>query len=421
MAYQVKLKRIDNPDVLDKVVAEIVKASGAPSEKVKGSLSSQTFTSIGKSFDRQTAKNLRTTYESLGAIVQTVDLDDIDEEEEEEEGRVLSQDEYIKALNNRADIFKVTEEEDKTTKFLFPFLFVLGVGLSYYFAFILKIELVAADFYEKHIKENVVQLADAIDLTKNLDEKKKEEEKKEEPKKEEKKELKPKENKGSGGVSGGGGDPRARVTKKGVLGIVSGAVTGAAVANSDLFGKGGYAAGIDAVLSGSGGLKAGGGGGTGRAGAAGIGFGSGYGSGFGGGSGGVDNLAGLMGGGGSNVELKKRQDLKVKEPGGADAAGLTGGRSRASIMRVVRQNMASLQYAYNQRLKDNPGMQGRVTVKWAIDEFGNVIFCKLVGSTISDPTFEETVVEKIRRWAFGKIDIPGDVTEVEYPFVFTPN
>ncbi|MCL1946215.1 MAG: TonB family protein [Chitinivibrionia bacterium] len=83
--------------------------------------------------------------------------------------------------------------------------------------------------------------------------------------------------------------------------------------------------------------------------------------------------------------------------------------------------MASINYAYNQRLKDNPGMQGRVTVKWAIDEFGNVISCKLVGTTINDDTFEEKVLAIIRTWSFGKIDIPGDVTEVEYPFVLTLN
>jgi TonB family protein len=108
--------------------------------------------------------------------------------------------------------------------------------------------------------------------------------------------------------------------------------------------------------------------------------------------------------------------------GGLWAQELVGGaRSRASIMRVVRQNMASLQYAYNQRIKDNPGMQGRVVVKWAIDESGNVIFCKAVSSTTNDPTFNETIVEKIKRWTFGKIDTPEDVTEFEYPFVFTPN
>jgi outer membrane biosynthesis protein TonB len=125
-----------------------------------------------------------------------------------------------------------------------------------------------------------------------------------------------------------------------------------------------------------------------------------------------------------NTALQKLNGARVAAGltgGGAGAAGLTGRRSRASIMRVVRQNMASLQYAYNQRREDNPGMQGRVTVKWAIDEFGNVIFCKLVGSTISDYTFEQTVIDKIKLWAFGKIDIPEDITEVEYPFVFTPD
>ena len=415
--YQVKLKRITNPDVLDKVVAQIVQSSGASAEKVKESLSLQQWTSVGKQFDRTKAKELRAIYEPLGAVVQTIDLDDIDEEDEiDEDARLLTQEEYVKALNSRADIFSV-EEETKTTRWIFPILFVVGILLSYYLAVIFKIEVIAADFYERHIRNVEVQLADAIDLTKPLDEKK--EEPKEEPK-QEKKELKPRETKGSGGVSGGGGDPRARVVKKGVLGIVSGAVTGANVAG-DAMGKGGFASGIDAILSGSGGLQTGGGGGTGRAGAAGIGFGSGFGSGFGGGSGGIDGLSGLMGGGASNVEIRKRGELKVREPGGASAAGLTGGRSRASIMRVVRQNMASLQYAYNLRLRDNPGMQGRVTVKWAIDEHGNVIYTQLVSSTINDNVFEQTVIDRIKRWAFGRIDIPGDVTEVEYPFVFTPN
>jgi TonB family protein len=128
-----------------------------------------------------------------------------------------------------------------------------------------------------------------------------------------------------------------------------------------------------------------------------------------------------MGGGGGNMQFERRAEVRVREPAAATGAGLTGGRSRAEIMRVVRQNMASLQHAYNQRLRDNPGMQGRVTVKWAIDEFGNVIHAQLVSSTIGDDIFEQTVVSRIRSWVFGRINIPGDVTEVEYPFVFTPN
>ncbi len=110
-------------------------------------------------------------------------------------------------------------------------------------------------------------------------------------------------------------DPRARVTKKGVLGIVSGEIKGKTVASADIFGKGGYADGIDKVLKGTGGLKKGGSGGVGRKGAAGIGYGAGYGSGFGGGSSGCDDLIGsLMGGDGGTVNVKKRGSLKIAAP-----------------------------------------------------------------------------------------------------------
>ncbi len=91
----------------------------------------------------------------------------------------------------------------------------------------------------------------------------------------------------------GGGDARARVTDKGVLGITSGKVEGKSVASADIFNRGGFAHDIDAVLQGSGALKSGGDGGVGRRGSAGIGFGSGYGSGFGGGAGGsMDDVIG---------------------------------------------------------------------------------------------------------------------------------
>ena len=59
----------------------------------------------------------------------------------------------------------------------------------------------------------------------------------------------------------------------------------AEVQSAAVFGRGGYASDIDAVLQGAGGLKDGG---VGRKGVAGIGYGKGYGSGFGGGSGDAD-------------------------------------------------------------------------------------------------------------------------------------
>jgi TonB family protein len=255
-----------------------------------------------------------------------------------------------------------------------------------------------------------------------LEEKKKEEKKQEEEIKKEKKSIKPKKNQGAGGMQGGGGDPRARVTHKGVLGIISGQIKGKSVASADIFGKGGFATDIDAILSGVGGLKSGGSGGVGRKGVAGIGYGAGYGSGFGGsGAGGIDDLiGGLMGGdGGGGLDLKKRGSLKITSAEFMKGAALTGGRSKASIMRVVMQNIAALRHAYNKRLREKPGLKGKITVKFAIDEYGKVIFCQIVESTMGDPDLESEVAAKIRRWIFEKIDKPGDVTEVVYPFVFS--
>jgi len=98
---------------------------------------------------------------------------------------------------------------------------------------------------------------------------------------------------------------------------------------------------------------------------------------------------------------------------------LKGGRDITSIMRVVEQNMAALRYAYNKRLREKPGLTGQITVKFAIDEFGKVIFTQVVGSTMNDSELESTVVSRLKSWNFEKIDKPGDVTEVTYPFVFS--
>jgi len=43
----------------------------------------------------------------------------------------------------------------------------------------------------------------------------------------------------------------------------------------------------------------------------------------------------------------------------------------------------------------------------------------MTGSTLNDSELEQTVVTRVKSWVFEKIDKPGDVTEVTYPFTFT--
>ena len=186
----------------------------------------------------------------------------------------------------------------------------------------------------------------------------------------------------------------------GVLGIISGQIKGKSVASSDIFGKGGFATDIDAILSGVGQKGAG------------------YSSGFGGGTGGASDLLGGLGNGSSST-LKKRGELNIASPDFVSSGNAANARSRASIQRVVMQNIASLRYAYNRRVRERPGLSGTITVKFAIDEFGTVIYAQVVESTINDPELEITVETRVRSWVFEKVNRPGDVTEITYPFAFS--
>lgn len=114
-------------------------------------------------------------------------------------------------------------------------------------------------------------------------------------------------------------------------------------------------------------------------------------------------------------DQKEADDRAAAE---AEKAKPVSVRSRSSIQRIIMQNMAKLRYQYNQRLQEKPGMRGKIMVKFAIDDLGKVIFAEVVESTISDSKLEAIVVSEVKGWQFEKVDKPGDITEITYPFNF---
>lgn len=450
MKYKVIVKKCGDPERAAEIAEEVAKWSGSKVAVVAAALM-QNSICIKKEAEEAEAFKLQKLFSSVGAQVELERIEGPmappppphpaavqqprpapqpkpavagrkpsldDDDEDERPGRILTDKEFTERVLQRVDILSV--DKDKRARNVEVIAVACGIAFASWLS-TMQVVNVATDFYEKLPEERIAKIVKDLPSTLQKEDKK-DEKKKEEEIKTDKKSLQRKKA-GAGGTTGGGGDPRARVTRKGVLGIISGQIKGKTVASADVFGKGGFASGIDAILQGVGGLSAGGGGGVGRRGVAGIGYGAGYGSGFGGGGGGVDDLInGLMGGGAGGLDLspklKKKGSLDVVAPKFVEGGALTGGRSMAEIRRVVYQNLAALKYAYNKRLRDMPGLKGKVTVKFAIDEFGNVIFCQVVNSTMKDPEFENEVISKIKRWAFGKIDKPGDVTECVYPFVF---
>ena len=96
-----------------------------------------------------------------------------------------------------------------------------------------------------------------------------------------------------------------------------------------------------------------------------------------------------------------------------------GVRNYDIIFRGVFTNIGTLRKAYDKRVRKNPSLDGTVTVKFAIDEFGAVISTQVVESTANDTTFENTLVKMINGWVFEEIDKPGDTTVAVFPFHFS--
>ena len=438
MKYNVIIKKCDDPAKVGSIAQAIARWSESAPQAVADMLAKKSIC-VREFVDEQEARRVRDHFTPCGAEIVLADVSknpglgeisfgfDV-EEGEEEGGRLLSEKEYSEILKSRKDIFII--EKENRLRNLEIISMVVGLSFGIWLSSVEAVKVTTDYINEKKVEQRSAKMLKDKDLPQN--QKKIEEEKKAKEKEKAKKDEKKGIEKAKGTKArGGGGDPRQRLAKQGVLGLLGGAIKGKGVADADITGKGGFANNIDAMLSGVNGLKSGGGTGSGRLAAAGMGFGNGYGSGFGGGGGGggIDDLIGsLMGGGGGggggkepNLQLKRHEIAQnaLKSPEFLNGNVLTGGRTKASINQVVMQNMPALKYAYNKRLRDKPGLRGQIKIKFAIDEFGKVVYCEVVESTIEDPELETAIKDKIKRWVFDKIDKPGDITEVVYPFVFS--
>ena len=77
--------------------------------------------------------------------------------------------------------------------------------------------------------------------------------------------------------------------------------------------------------------------------------------------------------------------------------------------------------AYNRRLRDKPGLKGKITIKYSINASGNVINAEKLESTMQDTILENEVVKIIKSWQFCPINVPSEVVQLVYPFEFSQN
>lgn len=105
------------------------------------------------------------------------------------------------------------------------------------------------------------------------------------------------------------------------------------------------------------------------------------------------------------------------EPGGVDGGG-SALRSNASLLAVVRRYAAGIQYCYENELKRDAGLAGKVVVAITIAAAGNVLNATIVEDTVGSDGMVSCAMAQINEWKFPKID--DGVVTFRAPFVFTP-
>lgn len=108
------------------------------------------------------------------------------------------------------------------------------------------------------------------------------------------------------------------------------------------------------------------------------------------------------------VEVKISGTTNV---GSGDASEVEG--EVASVERTVQAKAGQLNYCYEEQLRSDPDLAGRVEVQWNIAA-GRVTAASVTSNTTGNDTLAVCIVRKIKRWRFGK-DVSGPVS---WPFVF---
>ena len=105
--------------------------------------------------------------------------------------------------------------------------------------------------------------------------------------------------------------------------------------------------------------------------------------------------------------------------GGDDAAGgADASRSNASLLAGVRRYAAGIQFCYENELKRQPGLRGKVVFSLTVDAAGRVTDVAVVEDTLGAGAVAACALAQIRDWRFPAIE--SGVTTFRAPFVFTP-
>jgi hypothetical protein len=137
-----------------------------------------------------------------------------------------------------------------------------------------------------------------------------------------------------------------------------------------------------------------------------------------GGTGRVANIAGLRGGGSiagastGDVAGERKVTAVVK----SEAPAVDGQLDPNIVVREVKARMSAIKACYERALKRNPGLAGKVAMRWTITGAGTVSGVEVDQDSMGDSEVTGCMKSRIATWRFPAPS--GGAVEVSFPFVF---
>lgn len=136
------------------------------------------------------------------------------------------------------------------------------------------------------------------------------------------------------------------------------------------------------------------------------------------GASGVDNLLSGIGTQKSK-SLSRKGSFKLNKPDAVvGKAAKAANRSIKAINAVLAGKQGAIQFCYKKELRKNPGLSGKVTLKFTIEHSGRVSKASVVSSSINSASLNACIKKTIQRLRFKPIAASEGSMTVTYPFVF---
>lgn len=121
----------------------------------------------------------------------------------------------------------------------------------------------------------------------------------------------------------------------------------------------------------------------------------------------------------SEIIKEKEGFLRVGDEKEKEAPVSIRKRGEEDVYKTILKYSGGLRYIYNNALRKDPSLKGKITVKMVISIDGKVVNAEVVSSTISSPEMEEAIIKRIYRWQFLELKTGEDFT-IAYTFDFSP-